>query len=166
MREAACACIGELCEKVDRAAVEPHVPTLLHALLVCFNDESWPCRDAAAAGSAALASSYPTAAGPRLPELWRLWLEHLADNVPSVRETAAMAIGKVAAATPEDSRERVEQWLRYVIMTTPTPEPPLHLLDEPWQATSGCTGIHQLQRGPWWRCMAGRCGEAVFELRG
>eukprot|EP00892_Ulva_mutabilis_P004621 jgi/Ulvmu1/2530/UM138_0035.1 len=111
VREAACACIGELCEKVDRAAVEPHVPTLLHALLVCFNDESWPCRDAAAAGSAALAASYPAAAASRLPELWRLWLEHLGDNVPSVRETAAMAIGKVAAATPDDSRPRVEKWL-------------------------------------------------------
>lgn len=122
VREAACACIGELCEKVDRSAVEPHVPTLLHALLVCFNDESWPCRDAAAAGSAALAASYPDAAAPRLPELWRLWLDHLGDNVPSVRETAAAAVGKVAAATKEESRGRVADWLRCAAHHTYMPQ--------------------------------------------
>ena len=84
VREAACACIGELCEKVSQEAVEPNVPALLAALLVCFRDESWPCRDAAAAGTSALVAAYPTAAAPQLGDLWKLWLEHLGDNVPSV----------------------------------------------------------------------------------
>lgn len=47
VREAACACIAELMEKVDRPAVSPHVPALLKALIMCFKDMSWPVRDAA-----------------------------------------------------------------------------------------------------------------------
>lgn len=47
VREAACAVIAELMEKVDRQAVSPHVPDLLRALLLCFKDSSWPVRDAA-----------------------------------------------------------------------------------------------------------------------
>ena len=47
VREAACACIAELMEKVSPAAVGPHVPALLRALLLCFKDTSWPVRDAA-----------------------------------------------------------------------------------------------------------------------
>jgi hypothetical protein len=47
VREASCAVIAELMEKVDRAAVSPHVPDLLGALLLCFKDSSWPVRDAA-----------------------------------------------------------------------------------------------------------------------
>jgi hypothetical protein len=47
VREAACACVAELMEKVDRHAVAPHVPVLLRALLLCFKDMSWPVRDAA-----------------------------------------------------------------------------------------------------------------------
>lgn len=33
--------------QVDRAAVEPHMPRLLRALLMCFKDMAWPVRDAA-----------------------------------------------------------------------------------------------------------------------
>lgn len=47
VREAACAVIAELMEKVDKAAVSAHVPDLLRALLLCFKDSSWPVRDAA-----------------------------------------------------------------------------------------------------------------------
>lgn len=47
VREAACAVIAELMEKVDKRAVSPHVPDLLRALLLCFKDSSWPVRDAA-----------------------------------------------------------------------------------------------------------------------
>lgn len=47
VREAACAVIAELMDKVDRQAVSPHVPDLLRALLLCFKDSSWPVRDAA-----------------------------------------------------------------------------------------------------------------------
>jgi hypothetical protein len=47
VREASCAVIAELMDKVDRPAVAPHVPDLLRALLLCFKDSSWPVRDSA-----------------------------------------------------------------------------------------------------------------------
>jgi hypothetical protein len=47
VREASCAVIAELMEKVDKGAVSQHVPDLLRALLLCFKDSSWPVRDAA-----------------------------------------------------------------------------------------------------------------------
>ena len=111
VREAACACIAELCTKVSPDAVQPHVPALLAALLICFKDESWPCRDAASTAAGNAVAAYPAASAPRLPELYVLWCEHLHDNVPSVRENTAVALGKVAAALPEDAQPRVEQWL-------------------------------------------------------
>ncbi|KAJ0394949.1 hypothetical protein ATCC90586_006784 [Pythium insidiosum] len=43
VREAACHCIAELATKVDAAAVRPHVPRLLDALLYSFRDSSWLC---------------------------------------------------------------------------------------------------------------------------
>ena len=45
VREAACACVAELGAKVERDVVRPHVSRLLDALIVCFQDESWPVRD-------------------------------------------------------------------------------------------------------------------------
>lgn len=31
--------------QIDREVVRPHIPELLEALLICFNDDSWPVRD-------------------------------------------------------------------------------------------------------------------------
>ena len=45
VREAACACIAELGSKINQECVRPHVPLLLDALKVCFEDDSWPVRD-------------------------------------------------------------------------------------------------------------------------
>jgi hypothetical protein len=36
VREAACACIAELGNKIGREALQPHVNALLEALLSCF----------------------------------------------------------------------------------------------------------------------------------
>ncbi|PIK47878.1 hypothetical protein BSL78_15253 [Apostichopus japonicus] len=47
VREAACACIAELGSKIDKEKVRPYVQRLLTALLICFEDDSWPVRDAA-----------------------------------------------------------------------------------------------------------------------
>jgi hypothetical protein len=113
-REAACACMAELCTKVDGAAVTPHVPSLLAALLICFKDESWPCRDAASTAAGAAVAAYPDAAKPRLEELYGLWFEHLWDNVRSVRENVAAALAKVAAVLPEDALPRISAWLECV----------------------------------------------------
>lgn len=45
VREAACACIAELALKLNTGALRSHVQPLLHALTVCFADDSWPVRD-------------------------------------------------------------------------------------------------------------------------
>ncbi|EFJ51820.1 hypothetical protein VOLCADRAFT_120428 [Volvox carteri f. nagariensis] len=102
VREAACACIAELMEKVDRAAVSPHVPALFRSLVVCFKDMSWPVRDAAciAAGRAVLA--YPEEMRHLAGEMLGLWLAHLADNIPTVRANSAVALAKALRAYGDD----------------------------------------------------------------
>lgn len=111
VREAACACIAELCHKVERAAVEPHIEPLLRALIVCFRDESWPCRDAASTACGRAVASYPAAAAPLLSNLLALWLDHIGDNVPSVRENAAGALALAAAAVGGGFADDVSSWL-------------------------------------------------------
>ncbi|GLI70399.1 hypothetical protein VaNZ11_015182 [Volvox africanus] len=98
VREAACACIAELMEKVDRTAVGPHVPALFRSLVVCFKDMSWPVRDAAciAAGRAVLA--YPGEMRPLAGEMLGLWLAHLGENIPTVRANSAVALAKALRA--------------------------------------------------------------------
>lgn len=81
--------------QVDRTAVTPHVPTLLRALTFTFKDASWPVRDAACSACGRCALAYPDAMRPLLPELTGLWLAHIGDNIPSVREDSAIALGKV-----------------------------------------------------------------------
>jgi hypothetical protein len=100
VREAACACIAELMEKVDRAAVAPHVPALLAALRTCFRDSSWPVRDAActALGRCVLAYPAETRRGGLLADLYALWAAHLWDNIPTVRENSAAALGRALRA--------------------------------------------------------------------
>ena len=44
VREAACACVGELAAKVPRGAVAPQVPRMLRLLVTCLRDDSWPVR--------------------------------------------------------------------------------------------------------------------------
>lgn len=47
VREAACNCIAELFDKIDKEAVRPHVSPLLRGLVLAFKDAAWPVRDAA-----------------------------------------------------------------------------------------------------------------------
>ncbi|GBF89452.1 hypothetical protein Rsub_02024 [Raphidocelis subcapitata] len=115
VREAACACIAELMEKVDKAAVAPHVPTLLRALILCFKDMSWPVRDAACVACGRCVSAYPEEARPVLPELFSLWADHLWDNIPTVREDTAAALARAAAAYGEEAAGRVLAVLRELL---------------------------------------------------
>ncbi|KAG2487842.1 hypothetical protein HYH03_013559 [Edaphochlamys debaryana] len=98
VREASCACIAELLEKVDRRAVSPHVPSLLAVLVLAMKDSSWPVRDAActAAGRAVLA--YPTEFRPLAPQVIPLWMDHLSDNIPALRANSAAALAKAVKA--------------------------------------------------------------------
>eukprot|EP00854_Cymbomonas_tetramitiformis_P005490 gene5490-6653_t len=107
VREAACACIAELMSKIDRAAVAPHVPTLLKALVDCFKDESWPVRDAACSACGNCVIAFPEESRSVLEELYELWFSHLWDNIWSVRETSAIALANVARAYGEEAIPRI-----------------------------------------------------------
>ncbi len=69
VREAACHAIVELAVKVDTEVLIDRVPALLDALLVCFQDESWPVRDAACLASARFLNVYTEAGQDRLDKL-------------------------------------------------------------------------------------------------
>jgi len=63
VREAACHCISELCTKVaqqvDKEPFKPHVGPMLHALLDCFKDASWPVRDCACLACGHFVCTFP-----------------------------------------------------------------------------------------------------------
>ena len=110
VREAACQCIAELGLKLDKDVLADHVDSLLTALLVCFQDGSWPVRDAACVATGRFASSFmkkvsemrvelslnmETDGGSKasvgtessratttaLEALFQLWLQHLRDPI-------------------------------------------------------------------------------------
>ncbi|XP_013398368.1 uncharacterized protein LOC106164872 [Lingula anatina] len=98
VREAACACIAELGHKIDKDVVRPHVSRLLDALLVCFADQSWPVRDAACIACGNFVLCFPEESRDSIPALYPLFYENLQDNIPSVRQGAAIALGNVVKA--------------------------------------------------------------------
>eukprot|EP00879_Flechtneria_rotunda_P017789 GHRR01018648.1.p1 GENE.GHRR01018648.1~~GHRR01018648.1.p1 ORF type:complete len:558 (+),score=195.68 GHRR01018648.1:134-1807(+) len=107
VREAACAVIAELMEKVDRQAVAPHVPDLLRVLLLCFKDSSWPVRDAACTACGRCVLAYPEEAREMLDHLYALWSDHLWDNIPTVRENSAAALAKAVVAYGEEAVQHI-----------------------------------------------------------
>jgi hypothetical protein len=101
VREAACLCIAELATKVAVVAAEqiqPHIPALISALLDCFKDASWTVRDASCLACGEFVQVMQAEAAGSLPELKRLWLAHLSDNINSVRAHSAYSIIKAAKA--------------------------------------------------------------------
>lgn len=83
--------------------IEKRVPELLKALVDAFKDESWPVRDAACVASAKFVSGYPEACRSAIDEeLFKLWFDHLSDNIWSVREDSAIALGTVLKTYEED----------------------------------------------------------------
>ncbi|RLN47219.1 hypothetical protein BBJ29_004693 [Phytophthora kernoviae] len=107
VRESACQCIAELGMKVDPTAIRPHVGRLMQALLICFYDVSNLVRDAACLASAQLVLGFPEECRPFLDELYHLWIDHLSDDIWSVREDAAIALGNVIRAYGQDALDRV-----------------------------------------------------------
>jgi HEAT repeat protein len=112
VREAACQCIAELGLKIDADAVRPHVATLLRALLDCFRDDSWPVRDAACTACGNFVHSFPEECRSSMSQLFHLWFEHLADNIPSVRQGAAVALGSVMEVYGDEALQAVLPQLR------------------------------------------------------
>ncbi|ROT82029.1 uncharacterized protein [Penaeus vannamei] len=98
VREAACACIAELALKIARGSVRAHVPDLLHALTVCFSDDSWPVRDAACVACGNFILCFPDESQGSLEVLYPLFFNNLQDNIPSVRQGAAAALSNVVRA--------------------------------------------------------------------
>lgn len=111
VREAACACIAELGLKVDKEVVRPHFARLLDTLIACFNDDSWPVRDASCVASGRFIKSFPEESRPRLDEFYKLFFFHCADNIWSVRENAAIALGCMVEAYGDDALAVVKPWL-------------------------------------------------------
>lgn len=107
VREAACQCIGELGTKVDADAVRPHVATLVQALVVSLYDNSWQVRDAACLAAAQMVLGFPDECRPFLDELYHLWFDHLSDEIWSVREDAAIALGNAARAYGREGVDRI-----------------------------------------------------------
>ncbi|KAK9826799.1 hypothetical protein WJX81_002074 [Elliptochloris bilobata] len=98
VREAACACVGELAAKVPPGTVAPQVPRMLRLLVTCLRDDSWPVRSAAALAAGCCAAAFPEEAAPWRAELWPLLRGLLDDNVPSVREDGAIALADAVRA--------------------------------------------------------------------
>ncbi|XP_025103889.1 uncharacterized protein LOC112569974 [Pomacea canaliculata] len=107
VREAACACIAELGSKIDISAASHHVPRLLETLFICFNDDSWPVRDAACVACGNFILCFPEESRHELPSLYPLFFNNLQDNISSVRQGAAIALVNVVKAYGESSYETV-----------------------------------------------------------
>lgn len=111
VREAACQAIAELAIRIGPDEVlapylAPHVSTLLRALLLCFQDESWPVRDEACIACGIFAKAYPDLCRPDLEQLYGLWFDHLRDPIWSVREDAASALSDAMTAYGSDAVSR------------------------------------------------------------
>ncbi|XP_077991642.1 uncharacterized protein LOC144445871 [Glandiceps talaboti] len=105
VREAACACIAELGSKIDKNCVRPYVDPLLLALLVCFKDDSWPVRDAACIACGNFVFCFPDESKNHMEPLYPLFFGNLQDNIPSVRQGAAVALSSVAKAYGKESAD-------------------------------------------------------------
>ena len=103
VREAACHCIAELSSKIEKEAVKPYVSQLLHALIVCFKDESWPVRDTACVACGNFILSFPEDCKEEINVLYPLFFDNLSDPIPSVRQGAAIALTNVATAYIDES---------------------------------------------------------------
>lgn len=102
VREAACACIAELATKVGTDPVKQFVPDLIKALLICFQDDSWPVRDAACVACGNFVAAFSVECESYLEQLLPLFYANLEDNIPSVRHGAAIALTKVSRKYSDD----------------------------------------------------------------
>lgn len=68
---------------------------MLAALLDCFKDQSWPVRDCACLACGHFVTTFPEESKALYPELKKLWIDHLSDNIQSLRENTAASIAEV-----------------------------------------------------------------------
>ncbi|OQS01369.1 hypothetical protein ACHHYP_01181 [Achlya hypogyna] len=98
VREAACVCIGELAARVDANAIRPFVAELLLACRVTLQDDVFTVSDAACSASSHVVLAFPKESRSCVDKLIKWWTIHLSDDVWSVRENAAIALGTCARA--------------------------------------------------------------------
>lgn len=103
VREAACACIAELAAKINPQAICPYVERLLNTLLVCFQDDSWPVRDAACLACGNFILCFPDESRAALPSLYPMFFHNLEDPIPSVRQGAASSLANVVRAYGQEA---------------------------------------------------------------
>ena len=70
-------------------------------------------RSAACRACGRTVRALPDACRPFLADLWPLWISHLDDNIPSVREDAAIALGDAAAALQQEALSILIPHLRW-----------------------------------------------------
>lgn len=87
--------------QINKDVVRPFVSDLLDALLICFRDESWPVRDASCVACGNFISCFPKECHFTMEILYELFFENLQDNIPSVRQGAAIALVNVVKAYGE-----------------------------------------------------------------
>ncbi|KAL0266896.1 UNVERIFIED_CONTAM: hypothetical protein PYX00_009320 [Menopon gallinae] len=111
VREAACACIAELASKLSSSAVSPYVDVLLNTLLNCFQDASWPVRDAACLASGNFIQCFPNESKVVMDALYPMFYRNLSDPISSVRHGAASALCNVVRAYGEDALKNVKTYI-------------------------------------------------------
>ncbi|XP_067011656.1 uncharacterized protein [Anabrus simplex] len=109
VREAACACIAELAAKIRPQAVRPFVEQLLHTLLVCFRDDSWPVRDAACLACGNFIQCFPEESRAAMPSLYPMFFRNLEDPISSVRQGAASSLANVVRAYGQEALATVSE---------------------------------------------------------
>ena len=112
VREAACQCIAELANKIDRAVLRPHVDRLLHTLIQSFKDDSWPVRDMACVAAGSFVKSFPEQSKKDFQILFDLFFTNLTDPISSVRQGAAIAIANSVRAFGKEALVKVEDKIR------------------------------------------------------
>ena len=107
--EAALHAMRELVLRVTRSSVVKVLPKILETLRACVQEESWPVRDAAVGALGAVLSTFAfevrqieeeasTCESEDTPALFlRVCCKQLLDAIPSVRETAAVALAHICS---------------------------------------------------------------------
>jgi len=112
VREAACQCIAELANKIDPNILRPHVDRLLHTLIECFKDDSWPVRDMACVAAGSFVKCFPEQSRKDCAVLFDLFFSNLTDPISSVRQGAAIALANSVRAFGNEALEKVEDKIR------------------------------------------------------
>ena len=71
-------------------------------------------RDSACLALGNFVTKFPKESENDIEELFDLWFEHLSDNIPSVRQDTAAALGKILKSD-ETALERVTIFLTHVV---------------------------------------------------